>query len=90
MNTGRPKPPNAGKGRPKGAKNKTTRAFKEAVLRAFTGIGGDKTFQAWATQNQTEFYKIAARLIPTEVVGDPEQPVGVKVMFGGRYRAGDQ
>jgi len=75
-----------GGGRPKGVPNKTTVAFKEAVLRAFDGIGGDATFQAWAKKNPTEFYKIAARLIPTEVVGNPDQPLGVKVTFGGRYR----
>lgn len=77
-------------GRPRGAKNKTTLAFKEAVMRAFSGIGGDKAFQTWAKANQTEFYKIASKLIPTEVVGDPDAPIGVRVMFGGRYRAGDQ
>lgn len=66
--------------------NKTTAAFKAAVLRAFDGIGGDHTFQKWAKRNQTEFYKIAARLIPTEVVGDPDNPVALKVTFGGRHR----
>lgn len=54
-------------GRPKGVPNKVTRVFKEAVLRAYEGIGGDDTFTAWALQNQTDFYKIASRLIPTEV-----------------------
>jgi hypothetical protein len=57
---------------------------------AFEGIGGDATFQKWARKNQTEFYKIAARLIPSEVVGDPERPVGMKVTFGGRYRPDEQ
>ncbi|PJK07978.1 hypothetical protein CO610_07385 [Lysobacteraceae bacterium NML95-0200] len=35
--TGRPKPPAAGKGRPKGAKNKTTRQAREAIALAVDG-----------------------------------------------------
>ena len=73
-------------GRTKGTPNKLTGAFREAVLIAYNGIGGHKAFTSWAGQNQTEFYKIAARLIPQEVVGDPDQPLVTKVIFGGRYR----
>lgn len=74
-------------GRPKGAKNKTTIAFKQAVMDVFAGMGGNKTFQKWAVANPTEFYKIAARLIPSEVTGgDPDQPVQHRVIFGGRYK----
>lgn len=54
------------KGRKKGEPLKVTVAFKTAVLRAYDGIGGDDTFQAWARENPTEFYKIAARLIPSD------------------------
>lgn len=71
-------------GRPKGAVNKTTRAFKEAILICYEGIGGDAAFAAWAKRNRTEFYKIAARLIPTEVVGNPEQPLPLEITFGGQ------
>jgi hypothetical protein len=53
-------------GRPKGAKNKTTIAFKTAVLDAFNEMGGVVALLAWGKENQTEFYKIAARLIPAE------------------------
>jgi len=48
-------------------------------MRAFDGIGGQKTFNKWAKDNQTEFYKIAARLIPTEVVGSSEAPVALQI-----------
>ena len=54
-------------GRPKGAQNKTTASFKRAVMACYEGIGGDEAFQKWARKHQTEFYKIAARLIPQEV-----------------------
>lgn len=62
-------PPNAGKGRVKGSQNKVTRAFKEAVLLSFFDIGGVDALTAWGRKNLTEFYKIAARLIPYEVIG---------------------
>lgn len=61
------RPPNAGKGRQRGSQNKVTKAFKEATLRVFDRLGGDDALLAWATKNPTEFYKIAARLIPHEV-----------------------
>ena len=54
-------------GRPKGATNKLTGSFKRAVLLAFERRGGVDGLVKWAEENQTEFYKICARLIPTEV-----------------------
>jgi hypothetical protein len=54
-------------GRTKGTPNKITAAFKEAVLRAYDGIGGDDAFMEWARQNPTQFYQIASRLIPQEM-----------------------
>lgn len=60
---------NAGKGRRKGSQNKVTRAFKEAVLLAFHELEGVDGLVTWGRANRTEFYKIAARLIPHEVVG---------------------
>ena len=61
-----------GPGRPKGVPNKLTTAFRDAVLTAYRGIGGDKAFTRWARANPTLFYQIAARLIPHEVVGPGE------------------
>ena len=56
-------------GRPKGAVNKITRKFRDAIQIVYENVGGDEAFTAWARENQTEFYKICARLIPTEMVG---------------------
>lgn len=55
-----------GPGRPPGMPNKTTKAIKEAFIEAFDKIGGVPALVAWGEENQTEFYKLAARLIPTE------------------------
>lgn len=78
---GSPKPP--GSGRKAGTPNKSTVAFKSAVLAVFHRMGeaegkggknidGEAAFLVWAKANPTDFYKIAARLIPHEVIGPGE------------------
>lgn len=66
-------------GRPKGSQNRVTRAFKEAVLVAFEGIGGTDALTVWARAHPGDFYRIAARLIPTEtqVSGELRMPISV-------------
>lgn len=56
-------------GKPKGAVNKITKTVKETVLAAFNDLQNDPkaNILAWAKDEPTEFYKIAAKLIPTEV-----------------------
>ena len=67
-------------GRKKGSTNLITRAFREQVLAVNNAIGGAAAMQSWAIDNPTEFYRIAARLIPTEVVGEGgDGPVKVAV-----------
>ncbi len=56
-------------GRQKGTPNKTTTQAKEAIAKAYASIGGDDTFADWAKDNQTEFYKLFARLLPVEGPG---------------------
>ncbi|HHW4685700.1 MAG TPA: hypothetical protein ACQGQG_10495 [Xylella sp.] len=53
-------------GRAVGSKNKNTAAIKSAFLEAFDHLGGVPALVAWADENKTDFYKLAARLIPTE------------------------
>jgi hypothetical protein len=66
---GRPKGlPKTG-GRKKNTPNKTTGAFETALLLAFEETGGTEALVRWAKKNQTEFYKMCARLIPHEVSG---------------------
>lgn len=56
-------------GRPAGVENKLTKTFKAALMATFHELGGVEHLTQWAKTNPTEFYKIAARLIPTEIVG---------------------
>jgi len=60
------------KGKPKGAQNKLTKSVKEAFEIAFSELQEDKEAKLsnWAKENPTEFYKLAAKLIPTSVNAD--------------------
>jgi hypothetical protein len=57
------------KGKPKGAVNNLTKSVRESVLFAFNELQKDKeaNLLAWAKDSPTEFYKIASKLIPTEI-----------------------
>lgn len=69
----------AGPGRPKGMQNKSTAQIKSAFLEAFDHLGGVPALVHWARESPTDFYKLAARLIPTEqhISGPEGQPLGV-------------
>ena len=74
-----------GPGRPKGALNKSTVAFLEAIeavwhdLQAEKG-GGHAHFLTWARDNPTEYYKIAARRLPLKI--ETSGSIGVVVFRG--------
>ena len=56
-----------GAGRKKGSANKTTVKVREAMELAFEGIGGVPALIKWAQDNQTDFYKLFAKLLPVQV-----------------------
>ena len=62
----------SGGGSRKGRPNKLTKSVKEAFEVAFNELQGDKNanLATWAKENTTEFYKLAAKLIPTSVNAD--------------------
>lgn len=63
--------------------NKTTKAAREALQLAFDQIGGVAALTTWAMLNQTEFYKLYARLIPIEVGGSNDAPIITKIILCG-------
>jgi hypothetical protein len=75
---------NAGKGRPKGAKNKTTSMAKEAIALAAKNLGGAKRIVEWAKedpQNERVFWgTIYPKLMPLQIGGDPDNPIQHKVI----------
>lgn len=50
----------------KGRPNILGRGIKENIVAVFTRIGGTPAMAKWAAHNRTEFYKIYARLLPTD------------------------
>lgn len=67
-------------GRAPGVPNKFTASFREAVLFVYQGIGGHEAFLKWARENPTEYYRIAARLIPAEMRSDENRTVQVVIL----------
>lgn len=66
-------------GRQKGTPNKVTTSIKQAFKDAFDLKGGVPALLTWAQQpeNETEFYKLVTKLIPTEIATDPQNPITI-------------
>lgn len=76
-----PKPLPPGPGRPKGVPNKFSGLAKENIVAVFDKIGGIDAMAVWAMENQSEFYKLYARLLPVQVQGDDEGgPVVIQIV----------
>lgn len=84
----RPKPPAAGKGRPKGSLNKTTKALKDAILEAAREHGEDDEgkdglkgyLRKVAREDVKAFSTLLGKVLPMTVGGDPDQPVIHKIV----------
>ncbi len=65
---------NAGKGRPKGAVNKTTALLKDAILAAATKAGGEGGLEAYladqAEKNPGPFMALLGKVLPMQLTGD--------------------
>lgn len=77
-------------GRTKGAKNKLTFSLKEIIFQAANeagGRGGAKTYLLRLARNDPKtFVPLLAKLVPSSIGGDPENPlhigpVSVEVKF---------
>ncbi|KKN67229.1 hypothetical protein LCGC14_0464020 [marine sediment metagenome] len=72
-------------GRQKGTQNKLTTSFKELVMQTYCELERkkDKGMLIWALENETDFYKIASKLIPTEMQGQMTGELLIKVIREG-------
>ena len=61
------KPPNAGKGRPRGASNKVTVAVKDAILHALDEAGGTSYLAQVAKDDPKTFCALLGKLVPRAV-----------------------
>lgn len=57
-------------GRQKGTPNKVSRIARENLIAVFEQIGGVQAMTSWAQAEPTEFYRLYARLLPVEHVGE--------------------
>lgn len=66
-------------GRSKGTSNKVTKGVQENILDVFERIGGVRNFAAWALENQTEFYRHYAKLLPLQmnIGGQKDNPIQI-------------
>lgn len=53
--------------RPKGTPNKIGARVKDNIVSVFDRLGGVEKMVEWAMVNQTEFYRLYAKLMPTEM-----------------------
>jgi hypothetical protein len=69
------RPPAAGKGRPKGARNKVSRELKEMILQALDDAGGHQYLVEQASKNPVAFMTLLGKVLPLQVTGDPTEPL---------------
>ena len=77
------RPPNAGKGRPRGAANTMTRTLRDMILGALDDAGGQAYLAEQAHQNPAAFLTLLGRVLPREPIEPP--PAVITLDFG--YRA---
>lgn len=78
---------NAGKGRPKGAKNKTTKIALDAIALAAERLGGVDRLVEWVQEDEknehTFWGTIYPKLLPLQVNAEVGGEVIAKVVFKG-------
>jgi len=78
-------PPNAGKGRPRGATNTMTRSLREMILGALDDAGGQDYLTEQAHKNPAAFMALLGRVLPREPPADEVPPV-ITLNFGTTLR----
>lgn len=66
-NAGRPKPPNAGKGRPKGSSNKVTKTIREAIEASFDKVGGADYLAKMAIEQPSAYMTLLGKVLPAHM-----------------------
>jgi hypothetical protein len=69
------RPPNAGKGRPKGARNTMTKDLRGMIRGALDDAGGQAYLTEQAQANPVAFMALLGKVLPPEPRGDTIPPV---------------
>jgi hypothetical protein len=64
-----------GSGRPRGARNRVSRALKDMILRALDAAGGEEYLLRQANEHPAAFMMLLAKVLPLQLSGDPDRPV---------------
>ncbi len=67
-----------GAGRKKGVPNKLNRDIKAMILGALTDVGGRDYLARQAVENPGPFLTLVGKVLPMQVVGDPERPLAIE------------
>jgi len=74
-----------GSGRKKGTPNKISGQVRNNVIDVFDEIGGVQEMALWAAENRTEYYRLYAKLMPTQseigTMDGQESPLNVTLKF---------
>jgi hypothetical protein len=65
----------SGQGRPKGSKNKATKALKDMILGALSDVGGQKYLERQAIENPVAFMSLIGKVLPTTLAGADGGPL---------------
>jgi hypothetical protein len=71
-------------GRKAGVPNKVTASMRQAWQDAFDSLGGVPALVKWGRAEPTEFYKLAAKLIPLDITSGGKELAGLTWTFGDR------
>jgi hypothetical protein len=80
--TNKRRPPAAGMGRPKGAKNKIPRSLKETILASLDDAGGRAYLVQQAKENPNAYMALLGKVLPSDVQvsGFEGGPIGYAVI----------
>jgi hypothetical protein len=70
----------AGAGMKKGQTITRSKTIKEAFDAAFQARGGIEALVKWAEKNETEFYKLASKLIPLDITSGGDK-IGISIVY---------
>lgn len=74
------RPPNAGKGRPRGSRNKISVDLKAAIDNAFVTLGGEDYLVTLGKENPSVFAKLLGARLPKEIGGPNGGAIPVRVV----------
>lgn len=79
-------------GRKKGSGNVVTTTVRQRVLEVFNSLQSDEkaNLEEWAKKETTEFYRMAAKLIPTDIKADVKHTGKVILHIKRGQRDNDQ